>query len=59
VFSVRFLGYGAGEALAYPVGGLLVDAAGVRLTYLSAGVATAVATLLVLLLVAANSKGGA
>jgi MFS family permease len=56
VFSVRFLSYGAGEALAYPAGGLLVDAAGVRLTYLTAGVATAAATLFVLLLVV-GSRG--
>ena len=53
VFSVRFLSYSAGEALAYPVGGLLVDAIGPRSTYLLAGGATAVAGLLVLLLIAA------
>jgi MFS family permease len=49
VFSIRFLGYSAGEALAYPLGGLLVDAVGPRSTYLLAGVATAAAGLLVLL----------
>jgi MFS family permease len=49
VFSIRFLGYSAGEALAYPAGGLLVDAFGPRSTYLIAGSATAAAGLLVLL----------
>jgi MFS family permease len=49
VFSIRFLGYSAGEALAYPLGGLLVDAVGPRATYLLAGIATAAAGLLVLL----------
>jgi MFS family permease len=49
VFSIRFLGYSAGEVLAYPVGGLLVDAVGPRSTYLLAGLATAAAGLLVLL----------
>src|SRR5215210_9413845 len=49
VFSIRFLGYSAGEALAYPAGGLLVDAVGPRSTYLFAGIATAAAGLLVLL----------
>ncbi len=53
VFSVKFLNYGAGEALAYPVGGLIVDATGPRSTYLLAGAATAVAGLLVLLFIAA------
>jgi MFS family permease len=53
VFSVRFLNYSAGEALAYPIGGLLVDATGPRSTYLLAGTATAVAGLLVLLFIAA------
>jgi MFS family permease len=53
VFSVRFLSYSAGEALAYPVGGLIVDATGPRSTYLLAGAATAVAGLLVLLIMAA------
>ena len=50
VFSVRFLSYSAGEALAYPMGGLLVDTVGPRSTYLLAGSATAVVGLLVLLL---------
>jgi MFS family permease len=49
VFSIRFLGYSAGEALAYPLGGLLVDAVGPRSTYLLAGIATATSGLLVLL----------
>ena len=49
VFSIRFLGYSAGEALAYPAGGLLVDALGPRSTYTLAGIATAAAGLLVLL----------
>lgn len=53
VFAARFLSYSVGEALAYPVGGLMVDALGPRSTYLFAGVATAVAGLLVLLIVAA------
>ncbi len=49
VFSIRFLGYSAGEALAYPLGGLLVDAVGPRSAYLLAGIATAAAGLLILL----------
>src|SRR5215217_6159507 len=58
VFSIRFLGYSAGEALAYPLGGLLVDAVGPRSTYLLAGIATAAAGLLVLLaLIAVATKG--
>ena len=52
MFSVRFLGYSAGEALAYPLGGLLVDAIGSRSTYLYAGGSTAAAGLVVLFLVA-------
>ncbi len=51
VFAVKFLGYGAGEALAFPVGGLVVDAVGPRSTYLYAGMATAAAGSLVLLLI--------
>ncbi len=51
VFSVRFLGYSAGEALAYPTGGLIVDAIGPRSTYLLAGAATAAAGLIVLFVV--------
>jgi MFS family permease len=53
VFATRFLTYSAGEALAYPVGGLIVDHIGVRSTYLVAGAATAVAGLAVLLVIAA------
>jgi MFS family permease len=49
VFSIRFLAYSAGEALAYPLGGLLVDTVGPRSTYILAGIATAAAGLLVLL----------
>lgn len=51
VFSVRFLMYSAGEALAYFAGGLIVDAYGPRLTYLFAGIAAVAAGLIVLLLV--------
>ena len=58
VFSIRFLGYSAGEALAYPLGGLLVDAFGPRSTYILAGIATATAGLLVLLaIIAVPTKG--
>jgi len=53
VFSIRFLAYSAGEALAYPAGGLLVDAVGPRSTYILAGIATATAGLLVLLAIVA------
>jgi MFS family permease len=60
VFSIRFLGYSAGEALAYPAGGLLVDTVGPRSTYLIAGIATATAGLLVLLaMISVPIKGGA
>jgi MFS family permease len=60
VFSIRFLGYSAGEALAYPAGGLLVDAVGPRSTYILAGIATAAAGLLVLLaMITIPIKGGA
>ena len=48
VFSVRFLGYSAGEGLAYLAGGVIVDAVGPRPTYLLAGFATATAGLLIL-----------
>jgi MFS family permease len=59
VFSIRFLSYSAGEALAYPAGGLLVDAVGPRSTYILAGIATAAAGLLVLLaMIAIPRKGG-
>jgi MFS family permease len=53
VFAARFLTFSAGEALAYPIGGLTVDAMGPRSTYLLAGAATAAAGLLVLSLIAA------
>ena len=53
VFATRFLTYSAGEAIAYPVGGLIVDHVGARSTYLVAGAATAVAGLAVLLVIAA------
>ena len=53
VFAARFLTFSAGEAVAYPIGGLIVDAAGPRSTYLLAGATTAVAGVLVLLLLAA------
>jgi len=56
VFSVRFLGYSAGEAIAYPVGGLIVDSAGPRPTYLLAGAATASAGLLTLLMIIAAPR---
>jgi MFS family permease len=58
VFSIRFLAYSAGEALAYPLGGMLVDTVGPRSTYILAGFATAAAGLLVLLaLVAVATRG--
>ncbi len=56
VFAVRFLTYSAGEAFAYPVGGLIVDAVGPRSTYLLAGAATAVAGLAILLVIVAAQK---
>jgi MFS family permease len=56
VFAARFMTFSAGEALAYPLGGLLVDAAGPRPTYLLAGAATASAGLLVVLLVVAPNR---
>jgi MFS family permease len=55
VFSVRFLRYSAAEALAYPTGGLLVDAIGPRSTYLLAGIATATTGLLILVFLAVAS----
>jgi MFS family permease len=54
VFSVRFLGYTVGEALAYPIGGLIIDSTGPQTTYVFAGIATVVAGLLVSFLLAAN-----
>jgi len=56
VFAVRFMGFGVAEVLAYSVGGAIVDSTGPRFTYLSAGTATAVAGLLILLLVATASS---
>jgi MFS family permease len=56
VFSVKFFGYGAGETLAYPAGGVLVDALGPRSTYLLAGIVTAAAALVVLLVLAAPTR---
>lgn len=50
VFSLNFFGLSAGEVLAYVAGGAVVDASGPRFTYLLAGVATAAAGLLVVLL---------
>ncbi|MDQ4128254.1 MAG: MFS transporter [Actinomycetota bacterium] len=50
VFSVRFFGFSVGEVSAYLMGGALVDASGVRFTYLLAGAATAAAGLFVLFL---------
>jgi MFS family permease len=52
VFAARFLTYSVGEVLAYPAGGLIVDAVGPRSTYLLTGAATAAAGLLVLLVIA-------
>jgi MFS family permease len=57
VFSVRFTGFSVGEVLAYSVGGAIVDAYGVRFTYLLAGAATAAAGLFVLFfLTSASTK---
>jgi MFS family permease len=50
VFSVRFLGFSVGEILAYGMGGAIVDASGVRFTYLLAGAATAAAGLIILII---------
>ncbi|WP_273846527.1 MFS transporter [Rubrobacter calidifluminis] len=59
VFSVRFLGFGIGEAVAYPLGGLLTDATGPSHTYLIAGIATALAlTFTIAMLRFAPSKRG-
>jgi MFS family permease len=52
VFSVRFLGFGVGEILAYGAGGVIVESSGIRFTYLLAGAATAVAGLVILLVLA-------
>ena len=56
VFAVRFLSYSAGEALAYPLGGLIVDAIGPRSTYLFAGIATAAAGIVVLIFLTVASE---
>ena len=55
VFSVRFLGFSIGEILAYAAGGAIIDASGIRFTYLLAGVATAAAGLAILAFLAATS----
>jgi MFS family permease len=52
VFAARFLTYGVGEAVAYPVGGLIVDSVGPRSTYLLAAVAIAAVGLALLLFLA-------
>jgi MFS family permease len=57
IFSIRFLGYSAGEAFAYPAGGLLVDAVGPRSTYLFAGMATAAGLLILLAMIAIPTRG--
>jgi MFS family permease len=51
VFSVRLLGFGVAEVLAYPAGGLIVDTFGPRSSYLIAGIATAVVGCLVLIFI--------
>lgn len=57
VFSANFFGLGAGEVLAYLAGGVIVEAYGPRPTYLLAGIATAAAGFLVLLLIGASVRG--
>jgi MFS family permease len=59
VFSVRFLSISTGEALAYPLGGLIVDAIGPRSTYLLTGITTATAGLFVLFFLALASTKNA
>jgi MFS family permease len=59
VFSVRFLSLSTGEALAYLLGGLIVDAIGPRSTYLLTGATTATAGLFVLFLLAVASTKNA
>ena len=54
VFSVRFTGYSAAEAVAYPLGGLLVDASGPRQTFAVSGLAAAAAGALILLILIAT-----
>jgi MFS family permease len=56
VFAVRFLGFSVGEALAYPLGGAVVDASGPRSIYIFAGVATAIAGLFIFFLLAASAR---
>jgi MFS family permease len=56
VFAVRFMSYSAGEGIAYVAGGLIVDAVGPRFTYLLAGIATAAAGFVVLLLLTVASN---
>jgi hypothetical protein len=51
------MAFSAGEAVAYPVGGLIVDSAGPQITYLLAGAATAAAGLLILLILRVAPKG--
>lgn len=53
VFSVRFTSYSAAEAIAYPLGGLLVDASGPRQAFAVSGLATVAAGALILLLLIA------
>jgi MFS family permease len=55
VFSVRFLGFSVGEAFAYGMGGVIVDASGARFTYLLAGGATAAAGFAILIFLAIAS----
>jgi MFS family permease len=57
VFSVRFLTLGVGEAIAYPVGGLLVDATDPRFTYVSIGAAIALSGLIIFLFLALSRPG--
>lgn len=52
VFSVRFLTLSLGEALAYPIGGFLVDETGPRLTYISMGATTGVIGIAIIAFVA-------
>jgi MFS family permease len=59
VFSVRFLSISTGEALAYPLGGLIVDAIGPQSTYLLTGITTATAGLFVLFFLALASTKNA
>jgi len=56
VFAVRFLGFSVGEALAYALGGAIVDASGPRSVYVLAGVATAIAGICILLLLATATR---